>query len=152
MAVGVGPAPGVLARLFLRARGSRLSLEVGADATLPVSELEPDGSSFALDTQAADAVGCGHLGVVAGCVVGRFGRIHARGSGVDAPRSPSGLFSQAGARLAVGGDVGSRFFAGAHVDGLVMLAPWTVKLNGGDVWTTPRFAVLFGIDVGARFF
>jgi len=152
LAVGVGPAPGALGRLFLGVRRGQLSLEVGADATLPVSEQQSDGSAFALDTQAGDAIGCGRVSVVAGCVVGRFGRIHARGSGIDAPRSPSGLFAQAGARLGAAFDLGDRFFAGGHVDGLIMLSPWTVALNGGAVWTTPRFGVLLGVDVGAWFF
>ena len=152
LAVGIGPGPGALARLFLGGRKGQLSLELGADVTLPVTAQQPDGGAFALDTQAADAIGCGHLGVLAGCVVGRFGRIHARGSGVDAPRSPAGLFSQVGARFAAAHDLAGRFFAGAHVDGLVMLSPWTVALNGGAVWTTPRFGLLLGVDVGARFF
>ena len=152
LAVGIAPAPGALARLFLGARRGQLSLELAADATLPVTEQQPEGNAFALDTQAADVIACGHLAAFAGCVVGRLGRIHARGSGVDAPRSPSGLFAQAGARLAASRDLGDRFFAGAHVDGLVMLSTWTVALNGSAVWTTPRVGVLFGVDVGARLF
>ena len=152
LAVGVAPGPGALARLFIGARRGRLSLEVAADVTLPVTEQGPDSSAFAVETQAADVTGCGHLGALAGCLVGRFGRIQARGSGVDVPRSPSGWFSQAGVRLAAARDLGGRLFAGAHVDGLVMLSPWTVALNDSGVWTTPRLGLLLGVDLGARFF
>jgi hypothetical protein len=149
---GVAPRPSALARLFVSGRRGPLSLELGADATLPVTQEQGDGTAFSLDTLAVETTGCGHLRLLAACVAARVGRIQARGSGVDVTRSPSGLFSQAGIRLAAAHALGARLFAAAHVDGLVMLSSWTVALNDTAVWTTPRFAVLLGFDLGVRFF
>ena len=70
---------------------------------------------------------------------------------MDAPAAPSGLFSQAGARIAATVDFGGRYFAAARLDGLVMLSTWTVTLNQIAAWTTPRVGALIGLDVGARF-
>ncbi len=67
------------------------------------------------------------------------------------PSSPSGLFSQAGARIAATRDFG-RYFAAARLDGLVTLSTWTVTLNQATAWTTPRVGALLGLDLGAQFF
>jgi hypothetical protein len=90
--------------------------------------------------------------VVAACVTTVVGVLRARGSGVDVPLTPSGLFSQVGGRLAATADFGGRYFAGLRLDGLVILSEWKVALNRTDVWTTPRVGAMIGVDVGARFF
>jgi len=120
---------------------------------LPSTQQAADGGrSFALDRFAGGAAACGHAGVGAACVTATVGVLRARGNGVDVPLTPSGLFSQVGARIAATADFGGRYFVAAHLDGLVMLSPWTVALNRTDVWTTPRVGALIGVDVGARFF
>jgi hypothetical protein len=88
----------------------------------------------------------------AGCLTATGGLLQARGTGVDVPASPTGWFSQAGARIAATADLGRRWFVSARVDGLVMLSSWTVALNDVAAWTTPRVSVLLGLDVGVRFF
>jgi len=158
--VGLGPALGLglapnatgLGRLFVQGRRARLSLELSLDAALPATQHEQDGSSFSLDRFAGGAAACGHARAFSGCVTGMFGVLRARGSGVDAPATPTGLFSQVGARIAATRDFWERYFVSVRVDGLVMLSPWTVTLNDVPAWTTPRVAALIGIDVGATFF
>jgi hypothetical protein len=132
-------------------RVSWFSLELALDAALPATQTAADGS-VALDRFAGGAAACGHAGVVAACVTTVVGVLRARGTGVDVPLAPSGVFSQVGARLAATADFGGRFFAAARLDGLVMLSPFTVELRRIDVWTTPRVGALIGVDVGARFF
>src|SRR4029079_13125435 len=100
--------------------------EVGAGATTPATQHETDGTGFSLDRFAGDAAACGHASAFAACVIGTLGVLRARGTGVDAPAQPAGLFSQVGARLAAALDFGDRYFASARVDGLVMLTSWTV--------------------------
>jgi hypothetical protein len=152
LGLGVAPQPIGLARLFVSLRLSQLSLEIAADAALPATRHETDGTGFSLDRFAGDAAACGHARAFAACVIGTLGVLRARGTGVDVPAQPAGLFSQLGARLAAELDLGDRFFASARVDGLVMLTSWTVTVNQTTAWTTPRVGALFGVDFGARFF
>jgi hypothetical protein len=74
-----------------------------------------------------------------------------RGVGIDTPRSPSAFIAQAGPRLAAQQGLGEHFFVLVHADALATLTRWTVTLNQTDVWTTPRFAGMAGLDVGVRF-
>jgi hypothetical protein len=151
LALGVSPQATGVARVFVSGRLARLSLEIGFDAAWPTTQHQVDGSGFALDRFAGGGAACGHAGAFAACVTGTFGILRARGTGVDAPAAPSGLFSQAGARIAATLDFGGRYFAAARLDGLVMLSTWTVTLNQTATWTTPRVGALIGLDVGARF-
>jgi hypothetical protein len=57
-----------------------------------------------------------------------------------------------GVRIAATHDFGDRYFAGARLEGLVMLSPWTVTLNDTAAWTTPRVGGLIGLDFGMNFF
>jgi hypothetical protein len=150
LALGVAPRATGLARLFVSGRLARLSLEVGLDASWPATRQQVDGSGFALDRFAAGAAGCGHAGALAGCFTVTAGVLQARGTGVDAPATARGWFSQVGARIAATRELG-RFFASARVDGLVMLSPWTVTLNDIPAWTTPRVAALIAADLGVSF-
>ncbi len=118
---------------------------------MPATKNEVDGTGFSLDRFAGGAAACGHARAFAACVTGTLGVLRARGTGVDAPAAPSGMFSQVGARIAATLDFGGRYFAAARLDGLVMLSTWTVTLNQTAAWTTPRVGALIGVDVGARF-
>ena len=149
--LGVAPQPTGLARLFVSGRRSRGSLEIAVDAALPTTRDEVDGASVSLDRFAGSGAACGHARAFAACVTGTLGLFRARGSGVDMPLSPSGLFSQVGARIAGTLDLGDRFFLAGRLDGLVMLSRWTVKINEMAAWTTPRVGALIGVDVGVRF-
>jgi hypothetical protein len=151
LAFGIGPQATGLGRIFLDGRIDRLSLELAFDAALPTTQDETDGSGFSLDRFAGSAAACGHASVFAACVIGTAGVLRARGSGVDAPASPVGWFSQAGGRLSATWDFADRYFASVRADGLVMLSPWTVTLNSMSAWTTPRVGGVVGVDVGARF-
>jgi hypothetical protein len=152
LALGLAPHATALGRVFVSGRIDPFSLELAVDAALPASQRQDDGSGISLDRIAAGAAACGHLEPFAGCLIATFGRLHASGSGVDKPLSPSGVFSQVGARVAATHDLGERYFVGARVDGLVMLSPWTVTLNDAVVWTTPRIGAVVGVDFGANFF
>lgn len=151
LALGLSPQTTGVARLFVSGRLTWISLELGVDAALPATQHQIDGTGFSLDRFAGGGAACGHAGAFAACVTGTFGVLRARGTGVDAPATPSGLFSQAGARIAATLDFGGRYFATARLDGLVMLSTWTVTLNQTAAWTTPRVGALIGVDVGARF-
>jgi len=152
VAVGLMPQATGLGRLFVSGAAGRFSLELAADAALPVTQHDAGGAGFSLDRIAAAAAACGHVGVVAACVTGTLGRFEAHGFGVDQQASPAGYFSQVGARLRATHDVAGRYFIAGRVDGLVMVSSSTVTLSQTVVWTTPRVGGVLGIDFGAHFF
>ena len=137
--------------MFVSRRLAWVSLELGLDAAWPATLHQVNGTGFSLDRFAGGGAACGHAAAFAACVTGTVGILRARGTGVDAPASPSGMFSQVGARITATLDVGGRYFAAARLDGLVMLSTWRVTLNETATWTTPRVGALIGLDVGARF-
>jgi len=151
VALGVSPQTTGVARLFVSGRLTWVSLELGVDAAWPATQHQVGDAGFSLDRFAGGGAACGHARAFAACVIGTLGVLRARGTGVDTPASPAGLFSQAGARIAATLDFGGRYFAAARVDGLVMLSTWTVTLNKTAAWTTPRVGALIGVDVGATF-
>jgi len=159
LAVGAGPAVGLgmtpdataFGRLFFVARVRRLSAEIGADAALPVTQHEPDGTGVVVNATGVGAAGCAHVSVMSACALGRIGWIRARGVEVAAPRASWGRFSEVGIRVAASRDLG-RFMVSLHADGLVMLSRWNVVLNDAVVWSVPRIGGVVGLDVALRFF
>jgi hypothetical protein len=152
LALGLAPKVTGLGRLFVSGRLDPFSLELAVEAALPVSQTQPDGSGFTLNRLAFGAAACGHIQPFAACFTAMVGRLEARGFGVDNPSAPSGVFSQLGARIAATHELGERFFVGARLEGLVMLAPWTVTLDDTVTWKTPPVAGLLGLDFGVYFF
>jgi len=159
LAVGAGPAvaigmtPGATAfgRLFLVARLPRVSAEIAADAGLPATQREPDGTGVAVTALGSSAAGCAHASVASVCLLARLGWIRARGLDVATPNTSWGRFSEVGMRLAATRELG-RFIVSLHADGLVMLSRWNVVLNDAAVWTTPRVGAVVGLDLALRIF
>ena len=151
LALGVSPQTTGVARMFVSGRLTWVSLELGLDAAWPATQHQVDGTGFSLDRFAGGGAACGHAARVRRLRHGD--RRHPPGARHRGGRAgaPSGLFSQAGARIAATLDFGGRYFAAARLDGLVMLSTWTVTLNETATWTTPRVGALIGVDVGARF-
>ena len=159
LAVGAGPALGIgmtpdataFGRLFVAARFGALSAELAADAALPVTLHEPDGTGVVVNALGSTAAGCGHISFASACLLGRLGWIRARGTGVALPSTGWGHFGEVGMRLAASRELG-RFIVGVHADGLVMLTRWNVVLNDAVVWSVPRVGAVVGADVALLFF
>jgi hypothetical protein len=159
LAVGAGPAVGLgmtpeataFGRLFVAARFRRLSAELAADAALPATQRESDGTGVVVNAMGSSAAGCAHVSFASACLLGRLGWIRARGMGVAAPNTSWGRFSEVGMRLAVTRELG-RFIVSVHADGLVMLSRWNVVLNDAVVWSVPRVGAVVGLDLALRFF
>jgi len=152
-AVGLGmtPAPTAFGRLFVVARLRRLSGELAADAALPATQHEPDGTGVDVNALGASAAGCGHVSIASACLLGRLGWIRARGFGIAVPSTSWGHFGEVGLRLAASREMG-RVILSAHADGLVMLSRWNVVLNDAVAWAVPRVGGVLGLDVALRFF
>jgi hypothetical protein len=159
LAVGAGPAVGVgmtpeataFGRLFIVARFRRFSAEIAADAALPSTLAEPDGTGVVVNALGSSVAGCAHVSLASACLLGRVGWIRARGTGIAAPSVSWGRFSEVGARVAATKEFG-RFIVSVHADGLVMLSRWNVVLNDAVVWGVPRVGAVAGLDVALRFF
>jgi hypothetical protein len=93
---------------------------------------------------------CGHWRRLAVCPLGTAGALLVTGVGVDAPRSPSAFTAGAGARAVLEQRL-SRFVIAAHADGLALLTPRTILLNGLPAWSTPAVTVTAGFDLVMQF-
>jgi hypothetical protein len=151
LAIGMTPDANAFGRLFVAARVRQLSAEIAADAAVPATQPQPDGTGVAVNALGSSAAGCGHVSMVSACLLGRLGWIRAQGMGIAAPRTSWGHFGEIGMRLAGTRELG-RFMVSVHADGLVMLSRWDVVLNDAVVWRIPRFGAVVGLDVAVRFF
>ena len=158
LTVGAGPAVGIgmtpeataFGRLFVAARLGGLSAEIAADAALPATVHERDGTGVVVNAVGSTAAGCAHVSVASACLLGRLGWIRARGTGVALPNTSWGRFGEVGMRVAASKELG-RFVVSVHADGLVMLARWNVVLNDAAVWNVPRVGGILGVDLALRF-
>src|SRR5581483_11663466 len=99
--------------LFFGVRRRDLSLEVGAEASLPSTSRQPDGSGFRHSTIGGSLAVCEHRGALSACLLGKVSQIRVSGMGVDQPRSPTEMAAQAGFRLAAAFPLGGPLFAAA---------------------------------------
>jgi hypothetical protein len=150
VAWGLAPSLTGQGQLFVGARRDHLSLELGAEATLPVTAHQSDGSAFRQNLIGGSLSLCGHHGALAACALAKASQLRVSGL-VDEPRSPSAFVAQAGLRLAATWEISGPWSMTPHIDTLGLLTPRTVALNDVGVWSMPRLALLAGIDVAARF-
>ncbi len=148
---GLSPRLNGWGRLFGAARHRSLSLELGAEASLPWDWRQPDGTGFLGQVTLGTFSPCLHVHGFSGCSVAKAGLVRIRGVGVDEVRSPTGPVAQAGLRVGAALAAGRRFLFTPRVEALGTLTPLTVELNDVGVWTTPAATVLGGIDVAYRF-
>jgi hypothetical protein len=152
MAIGLAPHATALGRMFVGGRIDHFSLEVGVDATWPIEQRNVDAAGFSLERLGASLAACGHARAFAACGLGAVGSLRVSGLGLDQPASPTGTFSQLGARILARHDFDTGLFVAAHMDALVLLSRWTVRVNDVDTWMTPRMGGVVGVDVGVGFF
>jgi hypothetical protein len=151
LALGVGPNLITQGRIFLQLQHSALSVELGAEASLPTTMRQTDGVGFRENLLLGTVAACGHSGFAAACALAKLGQIRAAGLGVDVPYSPTGFIAQAGPRLALSFGLGQQLQVLAHADALFVVTPWTINLNHTAIWAMPWFGAALGIDLAARF-
>ena len=147
----IAPSTSLQARAFASAQRAFASIELGGEVSLPSTYHQVDGSGFTVFSLLGSAAGCLQVSRFSACGVGKAGQLRARGVGVDAPRSPSGLLVQAGPRLVLHQGLAGHLFVLAHAELLVTLVERTVTLNHVDVWTTPRLGGVAGLALGMGF-
>jgi len=151
VARGLSPAITADARLFLGIRQANVSLEMAGEATYPSTQSRWNHSGFRQTLVGGSLAVCGHLQWLSVCGLGRISEVRATGLGVTKPRSPTGFVAHAGLRIAGTISLGQTWSLAGHVDGLGLLTPSRVELNGGVVWEMPRLGALAGVDLVAFF-
>jgi hypothetical protein len=152
-AVGVGLSPSAVAigRLFGAVAWSRFGLELAAEVSPPSTTYLMDGSGFSQQELLAGLAGCLLGRTLSACLLAKAGEIRVTGQGLAFPAASSALVLQGGLRVAVTHMLGSRAYIVAHGDGVTMLTRGVITVDSMPVWTTPRVAAVFGVDVGVRF-
>ena len=151
VAYGLSPKVTGWGRLFGEARYRSVSLELGAETSLPWEWRQSDGTGFTGQIALGTLSPCLHAHGFRGCPVAKVGVVRIQGVGVDEVRSPTGPIAQAGLRVGAALAAGRHFTCTPRVEALGTLTHLTVELNGVGVWTTPAATVLGGIDVAYRF-
>jgi hypothetical protein len=148
--LGLDPVATGSVRIFVSVRRGAVSAEVGAEASWPSQIQQADGSGFREYGVGGDLGLCGHVDPVALCALGTLGSLRVQGVGVDHPAAPDALVSRAGVGVRVSQPLGERWSAVLRADGLVLLTPWQVALNGESVWTMPTIGSVLGVDLVGR--
>jgi hypothetical protein len=151
LAFGLSPSLTGQGRVFVGARRGHFSLELGAESTLPIVERQADGSGFRQLLLGGATSFCGHWQALSGCVLAKAQSLLIDGRGVDQPHATAAFVGQAGARIAATQGLSEMWLVTPHLDGVGLLTPRQVSLNGVVVWDMPPLAALAGIDVLARF-
>jgi hypothetical protein len=148
---GLSSAPVPLAGLFGEIAWRQLSLRLGAAAGPPSTTRRADGAGVEQQALLLSAAGCAIRARWKLCLVGNVGESRMTGVDIDRPTSAVVPIVEAGTRVGVVQQLGSRWFIDGHVDALAILSRWTASLDEVPVWTAPRFTLALGLDAGARF-
>ena len=152
VALGMSSSPVLLGRAFGSLAGELLSVELGAELSLPATTRRADGAGFSQQALLGTAAGCAALRPWFLCVVASAGEIRMGGKDVDHPSSGSVPVFDAGLRVSFTQPLTRRFFLTARAAGLIHVTRWTARLDEVPVWTAPRFGAAGGIDVGVNIF
>jgi len=150
VAAGVAPSLAVLGRLLFAVHDGHWLFEVGAEGSFPATGGLDTGERFSQRLLLGTAAACAEHGVLAACAVAKLGGITVRGIDVDRANSPTGFVAQIGPRVGVSYGLGNHLGLHARIDGLFLVTPWAVELNGVTAWTMPRLGVSAGIDLSVR--
>ncbi len=151
LAWGIAPSAVATVRLFLGVRHHDLSLEVGAETSYPSDFRRWGGSGFRETLVGGSAGLCDHHGILAGCFLAKAGAMRVQGLGVDISRNPTGFVAQAGLRLAATFGLGDSWSIAVHADGLGLLTPCTVAMDGFGIWEMPWLSAFGGVDLATHF-
>jgi len=151
VAAGTAPAVngGFTAQLGLRYGAFSAAIEGRAD--VPAATSAPGGGTVSGALYAGSFVPCFHARVFAACGLVTAGGLRGAGSGVADARTDVTPFAALGLRAGVEIPLVWRVALDVHGDFTAALTPTTLRLDGRDVWTTPRAAGALGAGVLVHF-
>jgi len=151
LSVGVAPSPSFGARLGLLLHLGALAPFVEVRADLPASRSAGRGSVGT--SLVAGAVGaCLAWRWLFGCGLGALGALSATSEGIASPRSVSAPHGALGGRLGAELGLAPQLALRGYVEGLAVLTPHTLTLDGAEVTALPGGAFSAGISLAVRFF
>jgi hypothetical protein len=139
------------ARVFGGTMWPNWSLELSAEVSLPTTVRRSDGAGFSQWQAQASAAGCRTIQWWSACLLTKVGEVRIAGKDIDVPASAAGPIVETGFRVRASQRIFGRAYASASAEVLVLPVVWAVTLDHSVVWTSPRFAQAFGLDVALRF-
>jgi hypothetical protein len=94
---------------------------------------------------------CLHFDPLFVCATAWIGSLRAEGVALAAPRTDSTLYAAAGTRVGLELPLNDRFAFRPELDLQTTLLPVELQVDGVAAWQAPRFAVLLGVGLMARF-
>ncbi len=149
--IGSAPDPtlGIIANGLVRWRDVSALVEGRAD--LPASRALPEATartSLIVGTLGA----CGHASAFFACATSSLGGLHAEARGITAPRDSTTLHAAAGGRAGLVLALSTRLSVRAQIDGVFVLTPHRLAVDGQTVYTLPSVAAGTAILAAWRFF
>lgn len=152
VALGLSSNPVLLGRAFGSIAGPHLSLELGAELSLPSTTRRADGAGFSQQLLLGTAAGCAALSRWSLCVIANAGEVKMTPKDVDRPKSATTPIFDTGLRLNFTEPLTRRFFVRARAETLIHVARWEGTIDGEPVWKAPLFAAAIGVDAGINIF
>lgn len=149
-ALGAAPKPNAGLDAALGIRIAEWSLDVGARADLPRSDVDADGTGVSAAWLAASLAGCRHFGSAVGCALVLAGQVRGEGIGVPPPDRHSTWFFAAGLRAGLELPLDPTWAFTLSADGLVVPTRTTQRIGSEPRWTSPMFSGALGIGVRAE--
>jgi len=150
-AIGTAPAPTMGFALSANLRRGIWSVELGGRFDLPATT-EVDGGAQVRTSLWTAALGpCLHFDPLFACATAWIGSLHAEGVDLAVPRSDSTFYAAAGTRVGLELAVSDHFAFRPELDLQTTLLPVALQVDSATQWTAPRFAILLGAGLIARF-
>lgn len=149
---GMGTAPALAFGLALSVglRRGAGSLAVEGRYDLPASMSVAGGGDVRTSLLLGSLVGCAHRRALFGCAIGSAGALNGNGVDLPAPRTETGFYASAGARLGAEIPLWGRWFFRPRVDFLAALARPQLQVDGVTRWVAPPFSVVAGAGLGLQ--
>lgn len=144
--VGCAPAPNVGSAVFVGLSKGLLGINLGVRGDLPRSETAA-GQSVGSALVLGEVFPHARLEPFRLGVVGAFGALFGDSAG-ERQVSP---WTAAGARLAIEWMIASPVFVRVALDGMFVLSRVSLRVDGGELWSTPSFVGTAGLGAGIQF-
>jgi hypothetical protein len=152
VAFGTAPAPTMGFALSADLRRGIWSIHLEGRIDPPASTDGTEGVGRVRTSLWTVALGpCLHFDPLFVCATAWIGSLRAEGVALAAPRTDSTLYAAAGTRVGLELPLNDRFAFRPELDLQTTLLPVELQVDGVAAWQAPRFAVLLGVGLMARF-
>jgi hypothetical protein len=144
---GCGPSPTAGGSVFVGLARARFGVDLGARADLPTTATAPSGRDVSSSLVVGELFPHARFGPARLGLLGSLGALFGDSKG----EKLTSLWAAAGARVGVDWMLASPFFLRAALDGLVVIGRVSLRVDGGEVWSSPGFAAGLSLGAGLEF-